>query len=459
MKKMMTKPVLAVAAAATIIAGVTPLLADASSVGTPSAIKVVMNDEGKQVTRYNLKELAANDPTTLNMLLKSQADHLYIVVDKINLDEKLQTYMEEHKEEWERVYQQYYSDIWLEVRFDDAAAHQEIVSVSAKTEDGKVYIKGIVTSEVTKVKVTKPNGDIIEVVPTSEDSFTVSFASVGSGIQEVTVEAYVGMKAVDSEKVKVIAQAEEDADLLLHTLSILDAKKEELKVNGIVKLDADKVYVTYGKVRKAADVKKLWDGVGSFSVTLKDVQAGSGKALVEVFEDGKKVDSESIDVKVVNQPSTGDKVHYALKGTAVINAKNKTVHVKGKVDGWAKNDKAKLLVTAPDGKKQEVKPNDKGEFEWTLSYNNRSYSAKTLHFEIYLDDKLVAQGNIPYGTPVNHIVKPILVPVDHDEDDDDKDDDDKKGKDKHKHPNGNAYGYWKKHQDHHDDDDYRDDDK
>ncbi|WP_198430837.1 hypothetical protein, partial [Rhodococcus rhodochrous] len=115
----MTRPVLAVVAAATIIGGVTPLLANASTTGSSSAIKVVMNEEGKQVTRYNLKELATNDPATLNLLLKTQADHLYIVVDKLNLDVKMQTYIEQNEAEWNRIYKEYYSDIYLEVRFDE----------------------------------------------------------------------------------------------------------------------------------------------------------------------------------------------------------------------------------------------------------------------------------------------------------------------------------------------------
>ncbi|MDF2683233.1 MAG: hypothetical protein K0R47_4423 [Brevibacillus sp.] len=463
MKKiLMKRPVLAVVAAAGIIGGLTPILANASSFGSPSATKVVMNDEGKQVTRYNLKELAKNDPETLNMLLKTQADHLYIIVDEIKLNTKLQTYMEENKEEWERIYNQYYSDIWLEVRFADVK--EEIVSVSAQTKSEKVYIKGIVTEDVTKIVVKKPNGDNIEVVPTSEHSFTVTFASLEvSTEQYVTVSAYAGNALVDSEKVKVIPQAEEEADMIIHNLAVLDAKKGELKVKGIVKLNADKVTVTYNGVKGEAKVKKLWDGVGSFSLTLKDVESTTGKATIEVYEDGEKIDSDSIDVEVVNAPAKEEAKTYAISGTAALDAKNKSIQLKGTVVGWSKDSDLKLIVTTLDGKKQEVKPNDKGEYSLKLSFKNRSFSAQAVRLELYVGDKLVKQADVAANIS-KAITEAIERQTNEDNDDDDKDKKEKKEKEKHV-PNGNAYGYWKKQgewnqngQDDDRDDDHDDDD-
>ncbi len=417
-----------------------------------------MNDEGKQVTRYNLKELAQNDPTTLNMLLKNQADHLYIIVDEINLNTKLQTYMEENKAEWERIYNEYYSDIWLEVRLTENA--EEIVSVNAKTENNKVYIKGIVTSDVTKVVVKKPNSDIIEVVPTNEHSFTVSFEAPDASYDPyVTVSAYAGSKLVDSEQVKIVPKAEEDQEMIIHTMSVLDAKKKELKVKGIVKQGADKVTVTYNGVKKDANVKKLWDGVGSFAVSVKDVQAAKDqKALIEVYEDGKKVDSKSVQVEIVNAPDKDQATAYVIKATAVNNPAAKSIQVKGTVSGWNKKDDAELVVIAPDGKKKEIKPNDKGEFSLTLSYKNHSFSAKSIQFALYEDDKLIQKADVALSTKV--IVEPVK-PTDGDEDDDDDKKKKEKGKQKDKHPNGNAYGYWKKHgkewNEDHDDDDHDED--
>lgn len=440
MKKYMTRPVLAVVAAATIIGGVTPLLANASTTGSSSAIKVVMNEEGKQVTRYNLKELATNDPATLNLLLKTQADHLYIVVDKLNLDVKMQTYIEQNEAEWNRIYKEYYSDIYLEVRFDET--EQGFVSLTPETKESTTYLKGEVTDEVTKVVVVKPNGDSIEVVPTANDSFSVSFAATVSATpQYATVKAYVNDKLVDTREVRINSGTVVDSDVLIHTQAVLDSKKGELKVNGIVNLTAGKVVVTYDGDKRGAGVKKLWDGVGSYSVTMKDVEADKGKVLIEVYKDGKKLDSESVDLLVVNKPDKPTKpetpkpAQYKITGTAKLDAKDKEIEVEGEIAGFSKNQKAKLYVIAPDGKKHEVKIDDDGEFEVELSYKNRSYSAKSVHLEVVVDGKVVAQADIPHGTPVNEV--------------DDGKDKKKKDKDK-KHPNGNAYGYWKKHG--HDDD-------
>jgi hypothetical protein len=443
MKKIGTKPVLAVVTAAAIIGGVTPLLADASTLGTGSGTKVVMNDESKQVNRYNLKELATNDPATLNMLLKTQADHLYLVVKEIGLEAKMQTYIEEHPEEWERVYREHYADIYLEVRFD--ANNEGFVSLKPETKDQTTYIKGKVSDDVTKVVVDKPNGGTIEVVPTEEDTFTVSFSAITSATpQYATVKAYVGDKLVESRKVQVNTGTAVDTDVLIHTLALLDGKKQELKVNGIISQEADKVVVKYDGQTKEADVKKLWKGAGSYSVTLKGVEAGKGKALVEAYKDGKKIDSESVELKVINATDS-DKPHsYRIEGTASINAKEKQIRVKGSIDGLGdEGGKVKLYVVAPDGKKHEVKLDD-DEFEVKLSYKNRSYNAKAVHLELYLDGKLVAQADIPHKTPVN---------VDDDEEGKGKGKD--KEKDKDKHPKGNAYGYWKKHG--HDDRDNHDD--
>lgn len=439
LKKIMKKPVLAVVAAAGIIGGITPILANASSFGSPSATKVVMNEEGKEVTRYNLKELAKNDPQTLNMLLKTQAEHLYIIVDELKLNTKLQTYMEENKEEWERVYNDYYSDIWLEVRYAEDQSQDEIVSVSAQTQNGKVYVKGIVAKDVTKVVVKKPNGDDIEVVPTSEHSFTVTFAAANLAVEQYAeVQAFAGSTLVDSEKVKIVPQAEEAADLIIHQMAVLDAKKGELQVKGIVKLDADKVTVSYDGVKSDAKVKKLWDGVGSFSITLKNVKATSGKVLIEVYTDGQKRDSESAEVEVVNAPAQQPVKTYSISDTAVLDAKGKNVKVKGNVVGWEKKADVKLYIFGPDGKKHEVKPNDKGEYTANLPLKNKSWSEGSVHLELYVSGKLVKQADI------THVEKTVVETG-------------KKEKEE-KHPKGKAYGYWAKHGQSNDQDDDDDDD-
>ncbi|MGM0711301.1 hypothetical protein [Brevibacillus parabrevis] len=443
MKKIMTRPVLAVVTAAGLIGCLTPLLADASSTGAAETSKVVMNEQGQKATRYQLKELVQSDPATLNTLLKTQADHLYIIVDKINLNVKLQSYMETNKAEWERIYRDYYSDIWLEVR--SPKADEQLVSVSAQTKSDKVYIKGLVTPDVTKVVVTKPNGDIIETVPTSEHSFTVSFPAVGTSAEQyVTVQAFAGSVLADTEKVKLVAQTEEDKNRLLHMFTVYDAKKAEWQVKGIVKHGAERVVVTYNGVRKEASLKKLLDNVDSFSVAFENptADANSSKAVIEVYEAGKKVDEDSIAIEPKKTPGNNPAADYSIAGTAVHDIKKKQIELKGTVKGWDKKQEAKLFAIKPDGKKKEIKPNDKGEYALELTYKDRSYTAKAIQLELYVKDKLVKQADIVLSTKV------IVAPPKHEEDEK-----------KHKHPNGKAYGFWKKHDGKWDDDDRDDDDR
>lgn len=405
MKKYMTKPVLAIVAAAAIAGGLTPLWANASSAGD-SAAKVVMNSEGRQVTRYQLKELAENDPATLNLLLKTQAEHLYIVVEEINLDAKMTTFIEQRKEEWEKIYAEHYEDIYLEVRFDETS--EGFISVKSENKDDKTYITGEVTDDVTKVVVVKENGDKYEVTPNADDTFTVSFAAVVSATpQSVTVKAYVNDKLVESKEVEINPGTVEEEDLIVHTLATLDASKKELKVKGIVSLEADDVYVAYGGEKKKVDVKKLWQGVGTFSATFKHAADAKSSVLVEAYRDGVKIDSERIDVVTVNAPAQPEPKEYAISGTATISAKNKVIFVQGKIEKHGSMEKAKLYATAPDGKKHEVKLNGNQEFAAKLSYQNRSHSAKAIRLELYVDGKLVAQKDIPHGTPVN--VQPVTV--------------------------------------------------
>jgi len=461
MKKVLTRPVVAVMTTAVLIGGVTPLLANANveatsgnvkiSVGTitatplenkevaaaavktsnqsaqvtasasremtPSATKVVMNDEGKKITRYNLRELAMHDPDTLDILLKQQAEHLYIIVDELDLDTHLQTFMQDHPEEWLRIYQEHYRDIWLEVRFLE---DQEIVSVDAETRDNKVYIKGVVTPDVTKVIITKPNGDTISVVPSSKHTFAVSFTWDASMKDKyAAVKAYADSKLVDSKNVKLNAQEAEN--LLMHVQSVLDAKKSELKLRGIVMLPADKVTVTYNGEKKSVKVQKLWDGVGSFNATLKDVEAaGKEKALVEVYDGDKKLESTYVDVQVVNETDKPETGKYALTGTASLFANDKNIKVNGTISGWDKKQKnVSLVIVAPNGEKKVVHPNAHGQFTFTISHKGNKYAfdGKPVQLQLYVDGKLVLEKELEYAKEAWN--------------------------DKQKQPQGNAYGYWK----------------
>ncbi len=409
MKKYMTKPVLAVVAAAAIAGGLTPLWANASTFGE-STTKVVMNAEGKQVTRYSLKELEENDPATLNKLLITQWDNLYIVVEEINLDAKMAVFTEQRKEEWAKIYNEHHDDIYLEVRFDETT--DGFISVKSETKEDKTYITGEVTDDVTKVEVIKFNGDKFQVTPSSDDTFTVSFAAVVSSTpQKATVKAYVNDKVVETKEVELNPGTVVEEDAIKSAKATYDATKKEVKVNGIVDLDADEVFVTFDGEKKKVEVKKLWQGVGSFSVTFKDADDDDKEVLVEAYEDGEKIDSETFDLVTVNKPDATKPEEYSIKGTATISPKYKLIHVKGKVEKHGSMEKAKLYVVAPDGKKHEVKLSGNQEFEAKLSYQNRSYSSKAVHLELYVDGKLVTQTNIPHGTPVNQIVPVPVQPV------------------------------------------------
>lgn len=443
MKSYLKKPVVAVAATVCLLGGITPLLADAYSAAGASYVKVVMNDEGEQVTRYHLQELAQNDPDILNMLLKSQADHLYIIVEELNLDTHLRTYMEKEKEQWEWVYQNYYDDIWLEVRFTDADEKQQIVSVRAETEDDKAYVKGIVTPQVTQVVVTKPDGDTILVKPTSKHTFAVSFAVTANSEEQVAkVEAYANTRLVDRAEVKLLVPKNEADELLLHSQSVLDLKKEELTVRGLVKLDVDEIYVTYGGTRKKAAVKKLWDGVGSFGATLKEAAKGADKVLLEMYRDGQKQGSIETAVQVINDPAEQPNSDgYALTGTAVLDAKKQKIQVKGTLHGYEPKVKASLAVIAPAGVKQTVKPNAKGEFviNITLAGKHRAFDGDAVELALYVNGKLKLEQGIPVTKQAEE-AKAENPPKgkangywkkdrkwdedDRDEDDDDEDDDD-----------------------------------
>jgi hypothetical protein len=447
MKKYMTKPVLAIAAAVTIAGGLTPLWADASSLSASSSTKVVMNEEGKQVTRYNLKELEENNPTTLNWLLEKHMDHLYIVVkdgDKVILDAKMSTFIRQREEEWDKIYRDHYEDIYLELRFEG------FISVKPETKDGKTYLSGEVTDDVTKVEVIVPNGQTIQVTPTANNSFTISFPAITSSLPKyATLKAYVDTELVETKKVRVNVAAAVKENAIVSARAVYNESEKEVKANGIVSLNADKVYVTYNGKKQEADVKKFWKGTGLFAVTFKDVAADSKKqVLVEAYKNGVKIDAETI--AVVSTGNDDQPQAYSIKGTATLNAKQKLVQVKGTITGVEKADKAKLFVVVPDGKKYEAKLSPNGEFSANVSYKNRSLSAKAVRVELYVDGKLVAQSNIQHGTPV-------------------KADGKAEGKEKEKHRGkGHAYGHekgakkehkWKKDDDHDRDEDDHDDDR
>lgn len=474
MKKYLTKPVIAVLAVATIAGGLTPVWASNSTVTSTSTTsstqsstdnKVVMSDGEQEYTRYRLKDLVENDPATLNLLLKTQADYLYIVVDEIDLDAKMSTFIEDHADEWEKIYKEHYADIYLEVRFDEQAG---IVNLKQETKNDKLYITGKVTDDVDKVVLNTPNSGKIEVLNFEDHTFTVTIPSlISSTPQYVTVQAYDGDKLLDTEKLLVNTGTVEDQDVIVHSTATYNSNEKEVKVLGIVKSSADEVYVTYDGEKKKATLKKVWDGTEAFSADFDDENPTSKEVLIEAYDNGEKVDSEKVDVTNLDVPVVGTPVNFTIKGTATISPKNKVVTVKGTIESTTSvdTDKYKLYALAPDGVKYELQLKDGKSFEANLPFKNRSFSSKGVTIQVYEGSKLVMQTLIAHGVPINvipvtqtNVVQPAKVKLDvkslkqkdwkhkveiEVEDDDDDDDHD------HDHGNGNGNGKGHGHEKNH----------
>ncbi len=412
MKKYLTKPAIAVLAIAALAGGLTPVWASTStgttaSTSTSSDSKVVMADSDHEYTRYRLKDLVENDPATLNLLLKTQSDYLYLIVDELDLDVKMSAFIEDHADEWEKIYKDHYADIYLEVRFDE---QNGFVSLNQETKNNMVYITGKVTDDVDRVVLTTPNNGKIEVYSFTDHTFTVTIPAVISATpQYVTLKAYDGDKLVDTDKLRINTGTAEEGDVIVHSTAAYHADQHVLKVLGIVAASADKVYVTYGGVKKEAALKKVWDGTEAFSVSFDVENPTSKEVTVEAYEDGTKVDSEKVDVTNLNLPDSGTTSTYSIKGTATISPRSKTVSINGSIETSAEWDasKVKLYATAPDGVKYQIQFKDKNQFAATLPFKNRSFSSKGVTIELYEGDKLVAQAVIPHGVPVNVIPAPV----------------------------------------------------
>lgn len=459
MKKYLTKPVLSVLAAVTIVGGVTPavLAGTDSFLRTSSATKVVMDDDYLKEQRYQLKELLENDPARLALLFKTQGDNLYLVIEELKVDVKLSTVIENYDEKWNEIYEDHFEDIYLEVRYaDDDQSGDDVdgdafVSLKHEIKGDTVYVTGKVTDEITQVRLNTPNGTEIKMTPDSNHSFAISFAAATSATsQYATVKAYKDDTLVETEKLRVKPGTVEDKDVLLHSVAGYDSKKKEIKVQGIVKLEADDVYVTYGGEKKKASIKKMWDETGTFSATFK-ADDDDKEVLVEAYEAGEKIDSDKVSILNLKDPAAVKPIAYSLKATAAFSPKYKVVQVKGSIQASSKEkkEKLKLYVVAPDGKKQEVQLKNDWSFDSYISYHNRSFSSKAVRIELYQDGKLVSQANVAYSLPV--VTPPagekVTFPVNpegkekgkwkdkdkgkghwkhgHDDDDDDHDDDDR----------------------------------
>ncbi|MBO8162221.1 MAG: hypothetical protein H0Z34_00710 [Brevibacillus sp.] len=421
MKKSWNKPAVAVLAVATIAGGLTPVWASGdqgeakaeAKTKVDQQHKIVLGAEGEGYTRYELQDLLENE-ALFNLLLDTHAEDLYLIIDEINFEIKLTQFIERFEENWQELLAKYDGKIHVEVRFEE---EEGFIKLEQEIKDGTIYIKGTVAEDVTKVVIKKPSGDRIEIVNFQDDSFSVSFpASAHDDEQYVTLEAYVDETLVETEKLKLINDEQvEEAEALIYAMGLYDQSKGEVRVNGLVSSEADQVYVRYGEERKKAKLKTVWKGAASFSATFAaQEEEGMDEVIVEVYKDGAKIDTETVDLLHVTRPDDKEdedelKTEFDIDAAATITPRSKTVHVAGRITMKTERDEddpeaeeLKLFAIVPDGTRHQIELDKDYSFEADLSYHNRSYSAKSVFLQLYSGGKLVAEAEIPHGKPVNH---------------------------------------------------------
>ncbi len=441
MKNKWAKPAVAVLAAALIGGGLTPVLANSGNLGKvsgtePTSVKVPAAELDKNV-RYQLEYLIKEDPALLNALLRDHLNDLYIVVESENLDVKLADFIQENGAEWEKLTRESLSDVYLEVRTGDEAG---FIQVDRQTKGSTTYIRGNVTNDITKVVITTPNNGKIEISSFVNHTFTVSIPAVNSTTpQYASLQAYVNDKLVDTKKLQINTGTVAEDDVIVRTAAVYEQSKKRVKVNGVVLSDVDKVVVRYGSGQKDAKLNKLWNGVRVFSVNLAPGKDELPEEVtVDIYKAGQKLQSQTVKVENIKKPDTVNS-SATISGTASIIANKKTVQIKGKINVLTaeKNDKWKLYAVGPDGKKHEVDVKKDNSFELSFNYQNRSFSSKAVHLELYSGNVLIASTDIEHGVPVNQSPSKI-DPKDKawewdkkaKEDDKDKDKDKNKNKDK-----------------------------
>ncbi|UFJ41883.1 hypothetical protein LOK74_05100 [Brevibacillus humidisoli] len=427
LKKSWNKPVVAVLAVATIAGGITPVWAnadkgskakDAADVKVDQEHKIVLGADGDGYTRYELKDLLENE-ALFNLLLSTHADDLYLIIDEINFEMKLTTFMEEYEDNWEELLAEYDGDIYVEVRFDE---EEGFIKLEQEIKDDNVYIKGKVAADVNKVVITKPSGDKIEIVNFEDQQFSVSFPASDSEDDEyVTLQAYVYDQLVETEKLKVNNDDQVEEDTIIYTMGLYDQTKQEVKVKGIVSAEADQVYVRYGDKEKEATLNSVWEGVASFSAAFEADEDGDiDEATVEAYKDGDKIDAQTVALLTVNQPDGDDddqlEGQFEIEASASITPRYKQVHVEGSITESEEEElgdlegELELYATAPDGQRHQITLTEDGTFKADLSYRNRSFSAKAVHLQLYSGTTLVAEKYVPHGEPLNPPGPGKLIP-------------------------------------------------
>lgn len=351
---------------------------------------------------------------------------------------------------------------------DISSSDAGLSNVEQVTNGNDSYIKANVRQDITKVLLLLPNNSRIEMTSFPNQSMTVALpASAIKEGQTVTLLAYVNTELVDTVKMK-LADGTVSNDELVDANALYDQAAGKLKVSGIVNPKVDKVVVRYADKTSEALLVHVWEGAKSFEYSLSSGASDEKDAVVELYAEGKLLSEQKINVVKVNVPAEVTNPTATINGTAVLNAKNKQVVVKGSITykNGDKKGKWKLVVTAPDGKKYEIRVSENGSFEAKLPFRNRSFSSKAVRLELYFNQTLVVKTDVAHGTPVNKPIKPANAEKKHDQyeepgqkeeqgDHDEQKEHGEKHKDKEKHKdNGKHKG---KKEGKHDDDDHDED--
>lgn len=276
------------------------------------------------------------------------------------------------------------------------------------------YIKASVREDITKVIVLFPDNSKSEIASFPNQGLTVAIpASATKEGQTATLLAYVNTELVDTVKIKLTDGTVSD-DELVYANALYDQTAKTMKVSGIVNPKVDKIVVRYKAAASEAKLVHVWEGAKSFEYQFSTPEATDANVVVELYAGERKLSEQNVKVVKINvpaettKPAATAKPAGTIKGTAAISTSNKQIELKGSIT-WQNGDKKsewKLVATAPDGKKHEIKVAANGTFETKLPFTNRSYSAKSIHVELYYGKTLVAKTDIAHGTPVKEVAVP-----------------------------------------------------
>lgn len=274
-----------------------------------------------------------------------------------------------------------------------------ILSVAAETVGDVTTIKGTVSANVTKLVLTKPTGDRLEIVSLSNGTFTVNIPAVNDTTAKYAlVEAYAGEQRIDSEY--VLLNTVKDvvtSDVIFFAKGFLDPSREKVQVRAAVVQTADQVFVTYGDKRQEVKLRKLWDGVSTIKAVFDVNGNANAEAVIEAYKNGVLVEKETVKLETIAKPKR-EKAEIEIEGKALLVPNQKTIKLAGELEvEGIKADNLKVYVVAPDGQKHLLQIKEEGKFEVVLPYHDRRNDAKYLWFMVYDGDQFIGKGKMSYS--------------------------------------------------------------